>query len=122
MLITPPSMQVSVQVLSSTGMFVISTFGTPGAHGAEVTGVQGTGVGTPSAAEVAAMNTGLAGEQHIGKGMMFVKGMMSMMTPLISELLKTGRGVGTNVEGAPPSEKVHAVTAVAATCIGMKAS
>ena len=116
MLITPPNAQVRVQVLSSTGMLAMSTLGTPGAQGAGVTGVQGTGVGTPSAAEVAAMNAGLDGEQHIGNGTMLVNGMLSMMTPLISELLMTGRGVGMNVEGAPPSEKVQAVTALMATC------
>jgi hypothetical protein len=42
--------------------------------------------------------------------------MLSMMTPLINELLRIGRGVGMNTEGAPPSEKVQVVTAVATTC------
>jgi hypothetical protein len=62
------------------------------------------------------MNAGLVGEQHIGNGTMFVNGMLSMMTPLISELLKIGRGVGLKTDGAPPSEKVQLVTAVPTTC------
>jgi hypothetical protein len=112
----PPSAHVNLHVLSSTGMFAIITLGTPGTHGAGVTGVHGTGVGTPSAAEVAAMKAGLLGEQHIGNGTMFVNGMLSMMTPSTSELLSTGRGVGMKTEGAPPSEKMQFVTAVATTC------
>src|SRR6476620_2161987 len=122
MLITPPRAHVSVQVLSRTGILAISTFGTPGTHGAGVTGVHGTGVGTPSAADVAAMKAGLLGEQHIGNGTMFVNGMLSMMTPLISELLRIGRGVGMNVDGAPPSEKMQLVTPVPTTCCGMASS
>jgi hypothetical protein len=97
-------------------MLAMRTLGTPGCQGVGVTGVHGTGVGTPSAAEVAAMNAGLDGEQHIGNGTMLVNGMLSMMTPLINELLRIGRGVGMNTEGAPPSEKVQVVTAVATTC------
>jgi hypothetical protein len=76
--------------------------------------VHGTGVGTPNAAAVAAMNAGLDGEQHIGNGTMLVNGMLSMMTPSISELLRIGRGVGMNVEG--PSPNVQLVTAVPTTC------
>ena len=38
-----------------------STVGAPGVHGIGVAGVQGTGVGVPSAAAVAATNAGLAG-------------------------------------------------------------
>jgi hypothetical protein len=93
--------------------------GTPGAQGAGVTGVQGTGVGTPKAADVAAMKAGLLGEQHIGNGTMLVNGMLSVITPLMSELLTMGRGVGLNTEGAPPTEKMQVVTAVPATCCGM---
>ena len=46
----------------------------PGIQGAEVTGIQGIGVSTPSAAAVAAMTIGFVGELHIAKGMMFFIG------------------------------------------------
>jgi hypothetical protein len=52
----------------------IMTLGAPGTHGVEVAGRQGAGVGTPIAAAVAAATTGLAGQVHIPKGMMFIKG------------------------------------------------
>lgn len=68
---TPPQMQLSLEMLSSAGLFANKTVGAPGAQGAGVLGIHGIGVKTPSAAEVAAATWGLAGDEHIPKGMMF---------------------------------------------------
>lgn len=62
------------EVLSSAGMFPIITVGAPGAHGAGITGMHGTGVRTPKAAVVAAATAGLAMDMHIPKGGMFTMG------------------------------------------------
>jgi hypothetical protein len=92
--------------LSRAGIFPIKTVGAPGAQGPDVIGTQGTGVGTPSAADVAAMNAGLAGLMHIPKGGMFTSGTESMMVAagkLDTRTLFCGRT--TSVDG--PSPKRH---------------
>jgi len=53
--------------------------GEPGVQGVVVTGIQGTGVRTPMAAEVAEATAGLASELHIPKGMILTMGRWSMM-------------------------------------------
>ena len=74
-LISPAHMHISVEVLSSVGMFPSITVGAPGTHGAGVAGTQGIGVSTPSLATVAAATTGFAGDLHMPNGMMFTIGM-----------------------------------------------
>lgn len=74
MLITPAKEHIQVQVLLRAGMLLIITVELPGIHGAEVIGVQGMGVSTPSAAAVAAATAGFAILIHIAKGLMFIKG------------------------------------------------
>lgn len=74
MLITPAKAHIQVQVLLRAGILLINTVGLPGIHGAEVIGVQGMGVNTPSAAAVAAATAGLAMLIHIAKGLIFMKG------------------------------------------------
>ncbi len=44
-----------------------------------VTGVQGIGVSTPSAAAVAAATAGFAGDLHMTNGRMFTNGMLSII-------------------------------------------
>ena len=56
-------------------MFASMTVGDPGAHGAGVFGMQGCGVNTPMAADVAAATWGFASEVHMPNGIMFVMGM-----------------------------------------------
>lgn len=75
--ITPAQVHISVLMLSNEGELPSITGGetAPGTHGAGVTGMQGTGVGTPSAAEVAAINAGFDGLKHIPKGIIFTIGM-----------------------------------------------
>lgn len=72
--ITPAQVHMHFEVLSSAGMFPIITVGAPGAHGAGITGMHGTGVRTPKAAVVAAATAGLAMDMHIPKGGMFTMG------------------------------------------------
>lgn len=48
--------------------------GLPGAQGDVVTGIQGMGVRTPSAAAVAEATVGLANELHIPKGRILTMG------------------------------------------------
>jgi hypothetical protein len=66
------------EVASSAGKFLTSTFAAPGVHGV-VTGMQGIGVSTPSAAAVAAATIGLAGDMHIPNVGTLVSGAQSMM-------------------------------------------
>lgn len=77
--ITPPYAHISFEELLSAGIFATRTVGQPGTHGAGITGVQGMGVNTPSAAAVAEATAGLAIELHIPKGSMLTKGMLSIM-------------------------------------------
>src|SRR5438270_12945776 len=57
---TPAQVHMHWNVLFRAGMPPIRTVGEPGAHGAGVTGIQGTGVRIPRAAAVAAATAGLA--------------------------------------------------------------
>jgi hypothetical protein len=67
--ITPPQMQLSFDMLSSVGKLASKTVGAPGAHGNGVAGMQGIGVKTPIAADVAAAVAGNEGDEHGPKGM-----------------------------------------------------
>ena len=74
-----PRTQASVEVLFKAGMLATNTVGAPVIHGAGVAGTQGTGVGTPIAALVAATNAGLVGDMHIPKVGMLTMGLLSIM-------------------------------------------
>lgn len=76
---TPPQLHISLQLLFSAGIFLMSTVGEPGIQGEVVTGIQGIGVRTPSAAAVAAATMGLAMEEHIPKGNIFTMGILSII-------------------------------------------
>ena len=75
MVITPPQVHMHFEVLFNAGWFFIITVGDPGIHGLVVTGIQGAGVSTPMAAEVAAATAGFEGVVHMIKGMIFAIGM-----------------------------------------------
>jgi len=97
---------MSLQVLFSTGLLPISTVGEPGVQGAVVTGMQGCGVRTPIAAEVAAATWGLLGVVHMPKGKIFFMGTLSIMVaPGILLALVRPSGVIVNVLGVVP--KLH---------------
>ena len=106
MLMTPPQLHISLELLFRAGLSAMSTVGDPGAQGAAVTGTQGMGVSTPRAAAVAAATVGLAMEEHMPKGMMFFMGTLSMMVAAgMLEVSTLFSGVTTRDEGAIP--KVH---------------
>lgn len=115
---TPPQLHMHFETLSSAGMLAINTVGAPGTQGALVAGMHGIGVGTPSAAAVAAMTIGFAIELHIPNGMMLTIGMWSMMLaaggPSASTLFI---GSTTSEEGATP--KVQVINAPIDTWFGM---
>jgi hypothetical protein len=63
--ITPPHVHMHLLVSFKAGMLPMSTVGEPAAQGVVVTGTQGAGVGTPKAADVAAITAGFKGALHI---------------------------------------------------------
>src|SRR3981189_2989955 len=86
-----------------------------------VIGIQGCGVNTPSAADVAAATCGLARLMHMPNGMMLTIEMWSMMLaaywlPPITRLV----GKTTRLDGVVPNE--HISVALLTTCIGMAVS
>jgi hypothetical protein len=68
-----------LEVLFRAGWLLINTFGDPGTQGLGVTGMQGAGVRTPIAADVAAATAGFVGVVHMMKGIIFAIGLLSMM-------------------------------------------
>jgi hypothetical protein len=78
-----------------------------------VTGMQGIGVRTPSAAAVAAATVGFAREMHMPKGGMFTIGAQSMIVAAGVPAIVLLIGRTFNVEGARP--KGHIIMAPAVT-------
>jgi hypothetical protein len=74
---------------------------TPGVQGV-VTGTQGIGVKTPSAAAVAAATVGLAGERHMPNVGMFTIGAQSMMLAAAGVAAVTMGTTTASVAGAAP--------------------
>jgi hypothetical protein len=98
-------MHISLELLLRAGILAMRTVGDPGAHGAIVTGMQGIGVNTPRAADVAAATVGFASEEHIPKGIMFVNGMWSMILAMGMVVLIRYMGRTEKEQGAIP--KLH---------------
>src|SRR3546814_259573 len=99
-------MHMHLQVLSSVGRLPSSTVGAPGTHGDVVARMQGIGVSTPIAAEVAEATVGFASEVHMPNGMMFSIGTWSMIVAagwLLDRVRLTGST--TSDDGATP--KLH---------------
>ena len=115
--ITPPHVHISLDVLLRAGMLAIMTVGAPGTHGAGVTGTQGIGVRTPSAAAVAAATVGLDRDVHMPKGMMFTIGLLSMM--LASGVIVIVRFCGSTTRELGATPKLHCSIAPMQTCIAM---
>jgi hypothetical protein len=118
--IMPAHMQLQVQVLSSVGCWA-TIVTPPGTQGALVAGMQGCGVRTPIAAEVAAATCGLAMLLHMPNDEMFTIGAKSWILAA-GWLLHTGRPAGTTtrLDGEVPKE--HIRIALLTTCIGMDRS
>jgi len=101
-------------------MFAMSTVLAPGSQGAGVTGMQGMGVSTPSAAAVAAATVGLAIDEHMPNGGMLTIGAWSMMFAAGVPVNVRLTGKTTSVDGAAP--KLHARDAPMHTCIAIGTS
>lgn len=105
--------------MSSAGCPPISTVGAPGTHGAVVTGIQGIGVSTPIAAEVAAATVGFPRHEHIPKGIILTIGLLSMIFARGIEVSVLFIGKTLKVEGAAPNEQASIApphTAIAILC------
>ena len=115
-LIDPAQLHMSLQVLFNEGWLLSMTVGEPTIHGAGVTGMQGIGVSTPIAADVAEATAGLARLVHIPKGMMFTIGLWSIIFAAgwLPDITRFS-GKTTNELGATPNE--HMRLAPLHTCI-----
>ena len=101
--ICPPQLHIHLQLSNNTGKLEIFTC-PPGAQGATITGIQGIGVSTPIAADVAEATVGLANDWHMPKGAILTMGLLSMILP-IAMFINLGR-VGSiidKVDGAIPN-------------------
>jgi hypothetical protein len=107
MVIAPPHEQVQVEEMFRAGIPPSITVGEPGAHGATVTGMQGIGVRTPSAAAVAAATVGFEGDMHIPKVGMFTIGLLSMMQAAGVVMFVLFNGSTASAAGAAP--KLHII-------------
>lgn len=67
-------MHMHLDTLFKAGDPPMSTVGEPVNQGAGITGTQGMGVSTPSAAAVAEATVGLARDKHMPKGGMLANG------------------------------------------------
>jgi len=118
MVITPPQLQFNLQLWCNEGILPILTEWLPGAHGAIVAGTQGIGVKIPNAEALAAATVGFAKEEHIPKGRIFTKGLLSMILAAgILLVITLFCGKTTREEGPVPKE--HFIMAPIQTCCGI---
>lgn len=104
---TPPHIQVQVEVLLSAGELLISTVGEPGTQGAGVAGIQGIGVSTPNAAAVAEATAGLAMEEQTPKGMMLASGTWSIIVAANGPPANVGGPLGITTKELGAAPNVH---------------
>jgi hypothetical protein len=109
MVIRPPYAHWQVERFVRAGRPPAWTVGDPGVHGAGMTGVQGIGVSTPSAAAVAVATAGLARLVHTAKGPMLTKGTVSVTVATGVDPATVPAGRTFRVPGAAP--KLHNVIA-----------
>ena len=116
---TPAHKQLHVQALSSAGRPPIVTAGEPGTQGDAVAGMQGCGVKTPAAADVAAMTCGLAGLLQMPNGWMFTIGAKSMIVAAAPLLPRVGfAGNAASADGAAPNVQVRMAPSTTKTAMG----
>ena len=110
--IVPPHVHWHVSEFSRAAYWPIFTFDEPGDHGLVVTGVQGCGVSTPMAAEVAAATCGLDSDMHMPNVGMLTIGLKSMTVPTSMSPAWTGFGAGVGLNDAGgPCPMVHVIGA-----------
>lgn len=102
----PPQLHISFDVCPRAGFPPTSTVGHPGAHGDDITGTQGIGVSTPSAAAVAEATCGFAMEEHMPKGIIFTKGLLQSIVANGILFTTFFSGVTVSVEGAAPKAQL----------------
>jgi hypothetical protein len=107
---TPPQVHMSRHVVLSAGLLPTVTVGEPGVQGAVVTGIQGCGVSTPMAADVAAATCGLLNVVHMPNGIIFFMGTLSSIVAAgrLPALVRFS-GVMVKVLGIVP--KLHCIEA-----------
>lgn len=101
-------------------MLPVSTVGAPGIHGAVVAGIQAEGVGTPSAAAVAAITSGLAGAEHIPKEGTHAMGVLLVILP--NGIVAITPVVGNTVSGTGDTPKEQVNRAVPQTPVAISTS
>jgi hypothetical protein len=108
MVMTPAQLHIHIEVELSAGHFPIVIVGHPGVQGADIAGMQGCGVNTPIAADVAAATWGFTRLVHIPKGSIFTMGLLSKITA-VGLLIIFTRLVGRTwkVEGVSPKEHLN---------------
>jgi hypothetical protein len=107
---TPPQLHMHVDPLASAGLPAINVVGWPGIHGADVAGMHGIGVSTPSAAAVAEATVGFARLMHIPKVGMLTMGLLSMIVAAGIPPIMTVGFSATSEAGATP--KLHIIIPV----------
>jgi hypothetical protein len=100
-----------VDVLLRAGIPPIRQVGEPGVQGI-VTGTQGIGVSTPSAAAVADATVGFARDMHMPNGGILVIGTQSMILAAGAPAIVLFVGRTERVEGAMPNEHIIMAPAV----------
>jgi hypothetical protein len=103
---TPPHMQLQVQVAVNAGKLLMVVAVAPGAHGVTVLGMHAEGVGTPRAAVVAAATAGLDCVVHMPNGGIFSIGTWSMMVAAGAPAITVGAEEAFRVAGATPKLQV----------------
>jgi hypothetical protein len=98
-------------VLLIVGIAPTSTVGHGGTHGANVMGIHGIGVRIPEAAAVAAATIGFAKDIHVPKGIIFTKGIPSIMVAagIIIEIVRL---IGSTISTPGAEPKGHLSMAV----------
>ncbi len=98
----PPHWHMHDDVLVRAGKAPIRTCMAPGTHGANVTGIQGIGVSTPSAAAVAEVTVGFDIDIHMPNGNIFASGIWSIIVAAGVVLITRLAGVTIKLPGAEP--------------------
>ena len=90
---------------------MIMVIGAPGTQGADVTGIQGMGVSTPSAAAVAEATIGLVGVMHMPKGGIFTMGRCALILAASGPPAFVGIPIGITAKVLGAIPKLHIIMA-----------
>jgi hypothetical protein len=114
---------MQVETAVRAGTFPTSTAGAPGTHGETITGIQGIGVNTPMAADVAAATVGFEGVMHIPNGGIFIIGLKSIIDAIgLFSAIPILDGRTDSIDGAIPNVQVSVAPRVTSCGIGISRS